>query len=113
MQTEHQQGIVIGASENSSENEYIGDYVKELELERDALIKHWKAEFLAELRASDCISAPSPPANIVQTPHFKVLFKPFREVVIDILETLELFICNMPLSIAASALSWVTMGVVW
>ena len=76
----------------------IREYALELENHRESLIKQWRAEFEAEL---------------AEEAARKRSFKTCWESIYNALATLEVFICNMPLSIAASALAWATLGVVW
>jgi hypothetical protein len=103
-----------GVSETPREKQkFLKEYVKELESERESLIRQWRDEFEAQNRG-----AVPPPAPAEESPTRKPAFNdkymvPCRQYMFNMLATLEMFICNMPLTIAASALSWVTVGVVW
>lgn len=103
-----------GTSETPREaQEFLKEYVKELESERETLIRQWKDEFEAENRSRVPPPAPSTNAPLETKTFSDKYVKPCRQYIFHALATLELFICNMPLTIAASALSWVTLGVVW
>jgi hypothetical protein len=103
-----------GVSETPREKQqFLKEYVKELESERESLIRQWRDEFEAHNRG-----VVPPPAPAEEPPTRKTSFNdkyivPCRQSMFSMLATLEMFICNMPLTIAASALSWVTVGVVW
>jgi hypothetical protein len=76
-----------------------------LELERESLIAQWKAELEAERKALE-------PPPLLHT-FYKALLEPCLESITSFLATAEVFIANLPLTIGAVGLSWVTMGTVW
>lgn len=89
--------------------EFINAYMQDLELERAALMTKWKAEMMMEeeryLRQDsfgrlvvDCCEVLIKPC----VGHFWIMFA-----------NTEVVLSNMPLTIGAVGLSWVTMGVVW
>jgi hypothetical protein len=89
------------------EQQFIRQYAQELEKERESLIKQWRAEFEAELAAA--ASHDQQESRLFD----ETFLKHCRQSIFNVYATLEVFICNMPLTIAASALSWATLGVVW
>ena len=74
----------------------------ELELERESLISQWKAELEAERETLE-------PPSLSHILH-KALLEPCLETITSFLTTAEVFIANLPLTIGAVGLSWVTMG---
>ena len=85
----------------------IREYALELEKERESLIKQWRAEFEAELAEEAARKRSENAFGLGKC------LKACQQSIFNTLATLEIFICNMPLPIAASALSWATLGVVW
>jgi hypothetical protein len=85
-------------------NEFIKEYMDELEKERESLIVQWKAEMQAEREALD------PPMTVTI---YKTFLEPCVEPIASLLASIEVFIANLPLTIGAVGLSWVTMGTVW
>jgi hypothetical protein len=96
----------------SETQQLMREYAFELEKERESLIEKWRAEFEAELEADLQVKEQQAGkgSSVYQ------LIK-FLEVCLQdassAIATVEVMICNMPLSISASALSWATLGVVW
>jgi hypothetical protein len=84
--------------------EFIKEYMDELEKEREALVAQWKAEFEAEQRE---LEAP------LMVTIYKLFLGPCVESIMSMLATVEVFLANLPLTIGAVGLSWVTMGTVW
>lgn len=78
--------------------EFIQEYMEELERERETLLLQWKSEWEEE-RGREL--------------HYKAFFEPCLESLASLLATIEVFLANLPLTIGAVGLSWVTMGTVW
>jgi hypothetical protein len=85
-------------------NEFIKEYMDELEKERESLMEQWKKEMQAEREALD------PPMTVTI---YKTFLKPCVQPIASLLANIEVFIANLPLTIGAVGLSWVTMGTVW
>ena len=79
--------------------------MEELEKEREALIAKWKAELEEERRQLE-----GPP---IWEKLYKIFLEPCLESIASLLATAEVFVANLPLTIGAVGLSWVTMGTVW
>lgn len=86
---------------------FVRQHAQEHHEERELLIRQWRAEFEAEL---DAAVSHHQNANGLFDENF---LKHCQQFIFTVYATLEVFICNMPLTIAASALSWATLGVVW
>jgi hypothetical protein len=93
--------------------QFIREYAKELEQERESLIKQWKAEFEAKMSGAAPSTIRDPQQNANTELFHEKYAEARRQSIFNMLATLEVFICNMPLTIAALALSWATLGVVW
>lgn len=103
--------VICQGGSNKCEDEWLEDYVEELENEREILIAQWKAEFESE-------SNEHPDSRQNQLAYSTNAFvrsyiTPYWDSIIALLSYLEVFISNMPMTIGAVGLSWVTMGVVW
>jgi tellurite resistance protein TehA-like permease len=86
--------------------QFIKEYMKELENEKESLIRQWKREFQEDQRRIAQERAP-------HTKFYARIVQPCFVAVYDFLAVTEVFLSNLPLTIGAVALSWVTMGVVW
>jgi hypothetical protein len=84
--------------------QFIREYMEELERERESLMAQWKAELEAERERLD----PPLPQRV-----YKTFLEPCLLSITYFIATLEVFIANLPLTIGAVGLSWVTMGTVW
>ena len=80
------------------EKKHIRKFFQELEGEHQTLLQQWREEFKKEQRQSNEASG-----------YFDVL----GEKVWKFLSYAEVFISNMPLTIGAVGLSWVTQGTIW
>lgn len=102
----HRPILDVGTSRGKQQS--IRDYALELEKERESLIKQWRAEFEAELAEEAARKRSENPLGGLER-----WLKTCQQSIFNAFATLEILICNMPLPIAASALSWATLGVVW
>lgn len=95
--------------EENNTNEFVQSYLEELEKERTVMLAQWKSEMRMEQErmrqdgsrqrlSRDCYDA---------------LIKPWVDPIISVLSNAEVVLSNMPVTIGALGLSWVTMGVVW
>jgi tellurite resistance protein TehA-like permease len=104
-----QHGKTISLTEKEKK-EFIQDYMSKLERERELLLTQWKAEWEAE-RQYLHQEAQNNPSFLSS---FRKLFlEPCLESIIALLSIAEVFVANLPLTIGAVGLSWVTMGTVW
>lgn len=78
----------------------------EVHKERESLVAQWKLEF--EQNHSQQQSNGLPFETVKK--HF---LQPCIELIAGLLSNAEVFISNLPLTVGAVALAWVTMGVVW
>jgi lipopolysaccharide export LptBFGC system permease protein LptF len=90
----------------SDKQQFIKEYMRELEIEKESLILQWKREFQEEQRRIAQAQAP-------QMKFYTRIVQPCFVAICDFLAVAEVFLSNLPLTIGAIALSWVTMGVVW
>ena len=81
--------------------EFITNYMNELEKERETLLLQWKQELEEERQR---LNQP------FWIPIYEKLCQPYVESIVSLLSLLEVFIANLPLTIGAVGLSWVTMG---
>ena len=92
--------------------------MNELERERETLLAQWKLELQQEhqkllvQQGSDDEHDKSP-LWLISSKMYDTLCQPWIESIVWFLSSLEVFIANLPLTIGAVGLSWVTMGVVW
>ena len=89
--------------------EFINAYIKELELERAALMAQWRNEMMREqdkLRNQDSMQR-------LMDDCYDALIKPCADSLWKFLIHAEVVLSNMPSTIGAVALSWVHMGDVW
>eukprot|EP00934_Nitzschia_sp_Nitz4_P006154 Nitzschia sp. Nitz4//scaffold321_size20361//10676//13149//NITZ4_008686-RA/size20361-processed-gene-0.36-mRNA-1//-1//CDS//3329547784//6144//frame0 len=85
---------------------FVQEYMSELERERASLLSQWRTEWEAERERLD------------RKENFRQMFsknylQPCLESGTMFLASLEVFLANLPLTIGAVGLSWVTMGTVW
>jgi hypothetical protein len=92
--------LLQGKNRKEREKKHIKKFFRELENEHQFLMKQWKGEFDREHHQS----------NI---PSISEAFEVLREKVWTFLSYAEVFISNMPLTIGAVGLSWVTQGTIW
>ncbi|CAB9507164.1 expressed unknown protein [Seminavis robusta] len=88
--------------------EFINTYMVELEKERAKLVAQWREEWEKEeehLRQRD------PKRKLFRALYNKI--GQCLDALMYFFSSFEVFISNMPLTIAALALSWVSMGCVW
>lgn len=95
-----------GEELSPEEKKFIRMYFQDLEEERVALMKQWREEFEQEQRGDASLT------GVVQNMKDKVTTCTFGPVW-KCLSYVEVFIANMPLTIGAVGLSWVTQGVIW
>ena len=87
--------------------QFIKEYMKELEHERESLIQQWKSEFQeSEIRLLKEEQAK-------REWHLTKYITSYTSAIYNALVTAEVFFSNLPLTIGAVALSWTSMGVVW
>jgi hypothetical protein len=96
---------------SDKQEEWMDDYVQELEKEREVLIAQWKAEFESEHNTHPGSEMKQTESSIQR--YVSSYTTPCWESVVALLSYAEVFISNMPMTIGAVGLSWVTMGVVW
>ena len=99
------------------EKKFIQRYLKELNSEREQLKEAWKAEFLEEeeerrQRGQGNSGSSLPSLSPISQSARSMVSGCFGSMV-DYLSYAEVFISNMPLTIGAVGLSWVTQGTVW
>jgi hypothetical protein len=90
------------------EKKYIQRYINELINEREKLKEAWKAEFEEEERKYSSNSA----SALAQSAQ-KSWTSGCLSSMLEYLSHADAFISNMPLTIGAVGLSWVTQGTVW
>lgn len=83
---------------------FIQRFVCDLERERELLIAQWRREMQKEKERLD-----PPWSKAIR----KNILEPCFNSIVALLSNAEVFVANLPLTIAALALSWVTMGTVW
>jgi hypothetical protein len=83
--------------------------MEELEKERAAMWAQWKAEMMNE---GERVRRQASRKRLVQD-CYEAVVQPCQVSVMNIVANVEVFLSNMPLTIGAVGLSWVTMGVVW
>jgi hypothetical protein len=96
--------------EQEKEDEFIRRYMEELEQERQAFLDKWKQE--NERRPAGVSTNPrssSSSTNLSESSRSKSK----SSWISTWLANTEVFLCNMPLTIGAVGLGWVTQGVVW
>jgi hypothetical protein len=96
---------VISDTTYWKEKKFIQRYINELKSERTAMKDAWKAEFEEERRRSSLSSSISGSVRKFTNGCLGPLW--------EYLSYAEVFISNMPLTIGAVGLSWVTQGSVW
>ena len=94
---------------HKEKNEFINLYMHELEQERANLLAQWRAEMRMEHDRLQYQDSKSRLWNDV----YEACFKPVLDCIFPWLAFLEVLLSNMPITIGALGLSWVTMGVVW
>ena len=100
------------------EKKFIQRYMKELNSEREHLKEAWKAEFLEEeeeerRQRGQGNSGSSLPSSSPFCPSARSMVSGCFGSMVDYLSYAEVFISNIPLTIGAVGLSWVTQGTVW
>ena len=88
----------------SKEDRYLKRYLKELEYDRDTILSDWKKEF-----DQVDLEADMETKGICDS-LCKNCADPCIEYLLRLLSSLEVFISNMPNTVAAVGLSWVTQG---
>ena len=83
-------------------------YLDELEKERASLLAQWKSEMKMEKKR---IRQEMSSRRLRQA-CYEALIKPWMNPLISVLANAEVVLSNMPSTIGAVGLSWVTMGVV-
>ena len=108
-----------GASDESPSDSSSADYrhwskkrAKMLERERSQLIEQWRAEARAEAQRAR-MEAEYNRWYMRLGRSLEARFKTFLYTAMQFFTRLEMFICNLPLTIGAIALAIVTLGVVW
>ena len=86
--------------------QFIKEYMRELEKERESLILQWKSEFEKEEKR---LQQENAQRETIGTKFIQPCFA----AIYNALAIAEVFFSNLPLTIGAVALSWTTMGVVW
>jgi hypothetical protein len=91
----------------ADKQQFIKEYMKELEKERESLIRQWKSEFQeSEIRQMQEEQAK-------RESFLTKYISSCLSAIYHALATAEVFFSNLPLTIGAVALSWTSMGVVW
>ena len=87
------------------EKKFIKQFISEMKEEREALVSQFREELEREHRRRDMIG------NISK--YLQKIFLPCFDSMIKFLTYAEVVISNMPLTIGAVGLSWVTQGTIW
>jgi hypothetical protein len=90
--------------DNRTERKYIRRFYNDLKKERDSLKERWKIEFEQE-RKQQQSSPDSMWASFSLVCNLDPMYKVFSY--------LEVYLSNMPITIGAVGLSWVTQGTIW
>jgi hypothetical protein len=88
-----------------SDRKYIKRFLRDLKSERESLKEEWRREFEEEQRRNKESLRDSLREGIFSICNWGPLF--------TILSYLEVFLSNMPITIGAVGLSWVTQGTIW
>ena len=94
--------------EEADTNELVQTYLQELEHERTAMLAQWKSEMRIE---QERIRQEGSRRRLFRD-CYDAFIKPWIDPIISVLANAEVVLSNMPLTIGAVGLSWVTMGVV-
>ena len=119
-----------GILSEKDKDQFIRDYMDQLEKEREALVAQWKTELAAERERIGMFGSDrdgnsyyddsddnnnygrqSSSSHFTKTV-YKTFLEPCLESIGSFLATSEVFLANLPLTIGAVGLSWVTQGTV-
>lgn len=92
---------------------FIQKYLEELDRERQTLLEQWKAEWETERKLLEEQERKRQLQQRQRRRKCSTRVKSCLKSIAPMMATLEVFLANLPLTIGAVGLSWVTMGTVW
>ncbi|CAB9507167.1 expressed unknown protein [Seminavis robusta] len=96
-------------TKESDKNAIIDSYMQELEKERVAMMELWKAE----MRREEERMRQEQQRLFHDFGCYEAIIRPCIDSLLSMLATFEVVLSNMPLTVGAVGLSWVTQGTVW